>query len=163
MDLSFDIKNSEGDHIMVALSYYDAETVSIITTDPRSLSLIFYDVTLIRKSGDGYIGRKMLNAITFTLARFMEENQDAVLCFYCDADTDVLRNHSGMYPQEYRSRLFSRMFESYIKTHPHINLMNRCVAIDDQFNPANRRFAHFICRSEHEKAVDSIGQILMYK
>lgn len=56
MDLSFDIKNSEGDHIMVALSYYDAETVSIITTDPRSLSLIFYDVTLIRKSGDGYIG-----------------------------------------------------------------------------------------------------------
>ncbi len=41
MDISFDIKNSEGDHVMVALSYYDAETVSVFTTDLATLTLVF--------------------------------------------------------------------------------------------------------------------------
>lgn len=34
MDLSFDIMNTEGDHIMVALSYYDYETVKVFSSDP---------------------------------------------------------------------------------------------------------------------------------
>ncbi|MDE6716064.1 MAG: hypothetical protein K2J74_06245, partial [Muribaculaceae bacterium] len=70
---------------MVALSYYDSENVQLFTNDPLTLSLIFYDVTLVRKSGDGYVGYKILFKISDILARFMEENDDAVLCFYCDA------------------------------------------------------------------------------
>ena len=34
MDLSFDIMNLEGDHIMVALSYYDIEAVSVLIRNP---------------------------------------------------------------------------------------------------------------------------------
>jgi len=163
MDLSFDIKNSKGDHIMVALSYYDAETVSIFTSDPLTLTLIFYDVTLIRKAGEGYVGNNILFAISDILAKFMGENEDAVLCFYCDASTDVPRNHKSLLPQEYRSRLFSRMFEQYIKSHKLSGFINHRVKIEDPENPDNKQFAHFICRTEHKVAVMTIGKLLMEK
>lgn len=106
MDLSFDITNTKGDRLMVALSYYDNESISLFSSDPLTLTLLFYDVTLIRKAGEGYVGYNMLFAVSDTLAKFMNENEDAVLCFYCDAATDVVRNHSKLSPQEYRSLLF---------------------------------------------------------
>lgn len=163
MDLSFDILSTEGDHIVVALSYYDYETVKIFSSDPLTLTLVFYDVTLVRRSGAGYVGYKVLFAVSDILARFMYENDDAVLCFYCDADTDVRRNHGDMLPQEYRSRLFSRMFEQYVKSHKNSGFINHRVEMEDPSNPDNRQYAHFICRKEHEGAVAEIGQILMEK
>lgn len=155
--------NSEGDHIMVALSYYDYETVSIFSENPLTLSLVFYDVTLIRKSGNGYVGYKILFAISDILAKFMEENDDAVLCFYCDANTDVRRNHGNMLPQEYRSNLFSRMFEMYVKSHKLPKFINHRVEIENPDNPGDRQYAHFICRKEHEEAVAAMGEMLMQK
>lgn len=163
MDLSFDIMNTEGDHIMVALSYYDYETVEVLSSDPLSLTLVFYDVTLVRKAGNGYVDYKILHAVSDILGKFMNENEDAVLCFYCDADTDVRRNHGEMLPQEYRSRLFSRMFEMYVKSHKMSGFINHRVEMEDPDNRDNKQYAHFICRKEHECAVAAIGQILMQK
>ena len=148
---------------MVALSYYDYETISIFSTDPLTLTLVFYDVTLIRKAGERYVGYKMLFAISDILAKFMDENEDAVLCFYCDPSTDVRSNHGNMLPQEYRSRLFSRMFELYVKSHGLTDFINHRVEIDDHENPGNRQYAHFICRKAHKVAVAALGQMLMQK
>ncbi len=163
MDLSFDIKNTEGDQIMVALSYYDAETIRMFSTDPKTLTLIFYDVTLVRKKGDGYVGHKMLYAISDTLAKFLNENEDAVLCFYCDSGTDIKRSHSNLLPQEYRSALFSRMFEWYTKSHSISGFINHRVKIEDRERAENTQFAHFICRECHQDAVNAIGHLLMEK
>lgn len=163
MDLSFDIVNSEGDQIMVALSYYDPVNVNAVSTDPMALTLSFYDVTLVRKSGTGYVGYKMLFAVSDVLAKFMDENDNAVLCFYCDAHTDVRRSHDHLLPQEYRSQLFSRMFEMYIKSHRFYDLVNHRVMIEDPEDNGNRQFAHFICRKKHEGVVVEMGRTLMEK
>ena len=163
MDLSFDIMNSEGDHIMIALSYYDAETVSLFYSDPLTLALVFYDVTLVRKSGEGYVDYKILHTVSDILARFMSENEDVVLCFYCDTATDVLRNHRGLLPQEYRSQLFSRMYDKYIDSHNISDYVNHRVEIVDNDNKRNIRIAHFICRREHQNAVAALGKMLMCK
>ncbi|MDE5821738.1 MAG: hypothetical protein K2H63_04535 [Paramuribaculum sp.] len=163
MDISFDIRNSEGDCVLVALSYYDSETIEHFSTDLLALTLVFYDVTLIRKTGTGYVGSKILYAVTDVLARFLDENDDAVLCFYCDADTDVQRNHKDLLPQEYRSRLFSRMFDKYTKSHGLTDYINHRVEIEDSGNPQNKQYAHFIYHREHEMAVRRMGQILMQK
>lgn len=64
MDLSFDIKNMEGDHIMVALSYYDNETIGIFTDDPLTLTLVFYDVTLNRQFAHFICRKKHEPAVT---------------------------------------------------------------------------------------------------
>lgn len=63
MDISFDIQNDKGDQVRVALSYYDTESLQVFTNDPLTLTLVFYDVTLIRISGEGMVGVKILNAI----------------------------------------------------------------------------------------------------
>lgn len=153
----------EGDHIMVALSYYDCETVSLFSSDPLTLTLVFYDVTLVRKAGAGYVGYKALFTVSDILAKFMSENDDAVLCFYCDADTDLHRNHRDMLPQEYRSELFSQMFERYVRSHKILGFVNHRVEIEDPKKPNNRQYAHFICRKEHKEAVVAIGRVLMQK
>lgn len=165
MDISFDIKSGEGNQIKVALSYYDSESIRIFSSDSLALTLVFYDVTLVRESGTGYVGYKILFAVSDILARFLNENEDAVLCFYCDDLTDVKRGrtHLGISPQEYRSRLFSNMFDKYIKTYHQSAFINHCVTIEDPDNPQNSRFAHFICRKEHEPAVKSIEYSLMDK
>lgn len=163
MDISFDIKNTRGDQIRVALSYYDAEAVSIFSSDPLTLTLIFYDVSLFRINGDGYVGYKTLYAITETLAKFLHENEDAVLCFYCDPATEIRRNHGNLSPQEYRSRLFSRMFDLYTDTHRIYDFVNHRVKIENLENPNNSQFAHFICRKSHEIAIEKLGKLLMEK
>lgn len=148
---------------MVALSYYDAETVSMVSSDIRTQTLFFYDVTLVRKAGNGYVGYKILYAVSDVLARFMMENEGSVLCFYCDADTDVRRSHTNMPPQEYRSVLFSRMFDIYVKSHNLHSFINHRIEIDYTSNSQKRQFAHFICRKEDEEAVVTLGHSLMQK
>ncbi len=148
---------------MVALSYYDAETLMAFSSDPQVLSLVFYDVTLVRKSGEDYVGYKILFAVSDVLARFMGENEDAVLCFYCDADTDLRRHHTELLPQEYRSRLFSRMFEMYVKSCNLSGFINYRVEMEDPYNTGNRQFAHFICREEHREAVAVMERLLRQK
>ena len=72
MDISFDIDNRKGDRLRVALSFYDTESIRVFSSDPKTLSLKFYDVTLIRIAGDGYVGMRSLNAVSETLGRFLD-------------------------------------------------------------------------------------------
>ena len=141
MDISFDINNDKGDQIRVALSYYDTESLQAFTDDPLTLTLVFYDVTLVRISGEDAVGVKTLKAICDVLFRFLNDNDTAVLCFYCDDLTDVARHHMELTPQEYRSRLFSRMFDMYVKTNDITEIVNYGIKIEDDNTPS---FAHFL-------------------
>lgn len=160
MDISFDIHSDKGDQVRVALSYYDTESLQVLTNDPLTLSLVFYDVTLVRVSGEDTVGIKTLKAICDVLFRFMNDNETAVLCFYCDDLTDVTRHHTELTPQEYRSRLFSRMFDMYVRANGIINIVNYGIKIEDDGNP---RFAHFITPEKYLPAVKLLGNIIMEK
>lgn len=143
----------------VALSSYDSDIVKAFI--PDSLNLSFYDVALIREIGSHYVGYDLLSTVSDTLANFLNENEDAILCIYCDAATEVRRNNLKISPQEYRSRLFSRMFDRYVAAH-NINLyVNHCIKIEIDDNPFNSQFAHFICRKIHEETIKIIGAQLM--
>lgn len=160
MDISFDINNDKGDQIRVALSYYDTESLQAFTDDPLTLTLVFYDVTLVRISGEDAVGVKTLKAICDVLFRFLNDNDTAVLCFYCDDLTDVARHHTELTPQEYRSRLFSRMFDMYVKTNDITEIVNYGIKIEDDNTP---RFAHFITPKKYLSAVKLLGNIIMEK
>ena len=160
MDLSFDIQNNKGDQVRVALSYYDTESLQSLSEDPYVLALVFYDVTLVRIWGEDTVGIKTLTAICDVLFRFMNDNDNAVLCFYCDDVNEVTRHHMELTPQEYRSRLFSRMFDMYIKSKHITDMVNYVVEIDDNGTP---RFAHFITSERHLYAVKLLEHILMAK
>lgn len=160
MDISFDIHNDKGDQVRVALSYYDTESMQAFTNDPLTLTLVFYDVTLVRVSGENNIGIRTLNAICDVLYRFMNDNDTSILCFYCDDLTDVARHHSELTPQEYRSRLFSRMFDIYVKSNNIADIVNYGIVIETENAP---RFAHFITPEKYLPAVMLLGNIIMEK
>ncbi len=160
MDVSFDIHNAKGDQLRVALSYYDTEAIRLFTEDPLTLTLVFYDVTLVRVSGDENVGIDVLNAVCDVLYRFLSDNDSAVLCFYCDDLTEVSRRHDNVTPQEYRSRLFSRMFDKYIHSHSIKGIVNYCVMIEDEEQP---RFAHFIAPEKYIPSIKKLGDIIMQK
>lgn len=161
MDISFSVNNSKGDLVKIALSNYDLASLSQFTSNKHTLSLTFYDVTLIRESGYDYVGYDVLSKVSETLARFLQENHKAVLCFYCDAYTGIRKSHEEISPQEYRSLLFTRMFERYCKTRDLNDFLNYRVRMEVDKNLLNSQFAHFICRKEHEYLIDEIRDVLM--
>ena len=159
MDLTFDIKNSKGDHVMVALSQYDEVNIRIFTSDRRITDLDFYDVSLSRISGTGYVGGKIIYGIIKILADFLEENDNAVLCFYCDPSSELPRNHTNMLPQQYRSQLFSRMFDNYTKNQED-KFVNHLIKVEDGYTV---QYAHFICRKDQEEAISLFGASIISK
>ena len=92
----------------------------------------------------------VLKAISNVLFKFMKENYNAVLCFYCDDLTDVARHHNELTPQEYRSRLFSRMFDMYVKANNVTDIVNYGIKIENDGYP---RFVHFITPEMYLPAV----------
>lgn len=158
-DQSFEIENTKGDRIKVALSYYDAETLSIISSDPDVLTLVFYNVALNRESGDGHVGPAVLNAVSKFLGDFILDNEDAVLCFLCDSVNEVPVNRRNLKPHEFRSTLFSRMFDRYVKSRGIGNLVNRIFALSNDATIV----AHFFCRKEHLPAVVKVQESLLQK
>lgn len=160
MDISFDIQSEKGDQVRVALSYYDTESLQAFTNDPLTLSLIFYDVALIRIAGSATVGIRTLKAVSDVLYRFMCENETAVLCFYCDDLTDVPRRHKEMAPQEYRSNLFSRMFDMHVKDNKIEGFVNSRIKIGEG---SDARYAHFITPKQYLPAVKMLEDMIMEK
>ncbi len=52
------------------------------------------------------------------------------------------------------------MFENYVHIHKITRFINYAVQINEGWDA---EYAHFICRREHKKAVDTIGRILTQK
>lgn len=158
MDFSFEVEDSKGDLVRVALSYYSSEIISALTSDPNALTLTFYDVALIREGGNDTVDYKLLHMVSHTLANFLEENDDAVLCFYCDDLTEISRHHNEITPQEYRSRLFSRMFERYVRAAGIDWLTNHRIKTHIDGKPM---FAHFICHNRYLTMIEPIGEVII--
>lgn len=162
MDVSFDLYNIKGDHVLVSLSSYDLTSMAAITDDPRIQGLCFYDVSLVRKGGNGMVGYNILMRIASILADFLKENEGAVLCFYCDGETELERHHKNIPPQQYRSLLFSRMFDMYVHKYHAKEIINYPVVILDE-NPWKSQYAHFICRQNHLEVIHHLRDILIEK
>ncbi|MDE5791725.1 MAG: hypothetical protein K2H96_10920 [Muribaculaceae bacterium] len=162
MDVSFDLYNTKGDHILVSLSNYDLTTIPAITDDARLQSLCFYDVSLVRKGGSGMVGYNILMRIASILADFLKENEGAVLCFYCDGVTELERHNKNIPPQQYRSMLFSKMFDLYIHKYRVEGIVNYPIVIAEK-DPWKSQYAHFICRENHLEIIHALRDILISK
>lgn len=163
MDLSFDINNSKGDHVLVALSNYDKTFLDAITNDPEVHELTYYEISLSRIDGDGPVGYNVLGQICRILADFLFANERAVLCFYCDGTTEIERHHKAIPPQEYRSLLFTRMFEMFVKRNHTDELANYQVIVTHNNDHWQSEYAHFICRKYHLPIIKRISNLLMIK
>lgn len=159
MDLSFSIKTKEGDEYLIAVSDVD---ITLLSTDIQKMllkhNLQIGEIIIDRKKGDQCTGRKVLHKIANELANIFAENQNLILYYFCDDINPIPnRNSKGknkdLSPQEYRSRLFSKLFEGYIKSHQVIGIYNYPIIFEGE---GYKDFVHLIARASHKEFVTTL-------
>ena len=110
------------------------------------------DVVLARQSDYDGVDRSALKLISHMLFDFLQQNPDNIIYFYCDDFNDLPRSRHNqiLSPQEYRSRLFSALFDDEINKHGKDEYIDDVIEfeVDDM-----KRFIHLIYgKSNSEKA-----------
>lgn len=120
MTYSFSITTRKGDEYRIKLLDVDISVLaqkvrSVIETNNFDISEIMID----RISGGESTAQEVLHAITGRIADLIAENENLILYYSCDDMNPIpSRNTKGanknLSLQEYRSRLFSYMFDTYM-------------------------------------------------
>jgi len=97
-----------------------------------------------------------LNKIALMVFNFLDEN-DVILYFYCSKeDINRRNNKTSITPQEYRSLLFSTMFEKITKTTKDKTFINKPIILKDQ--EWGDHYLHFIAESKYSEKMDSLKE-----
>ena len=114
-DITVNIKSSRGDEYRVRLSpqgdrFLSYEAIGLVNRAEISL----YAVELERVKGDKPTGHAVLAKIEEVIAKVFLEKSNAIICFICDFISPIPSTKKKIPAQEYRSLLFTRMFERYL-------------------------------------------------
>ena len=115
-------------------------------------------IELRRLAGSRTTGHEVLAALEETIAELFLQNDDVIICYYCDFITPIPKTKKNkMPPQEYRSKLFEGMFQRYVKQHEVSNVRLSVVEI----NGINEiYYVHVIYRESHSMLAAMIGSDL---
>lgn len=115
-------------------------------------------IELRRLAGRNATGQEVLSAIENIIAEFFIEHENAIICYYCDFINPIPHtSKNSMPPQEYRSRLFDKMFQRYCQQHGITDVQLSVVEI----NGINEKYYfHVIYRKSHSSVASIIGRDL---
>jgi len=101
------------------------------------------DVTLLRQSDYDGVDRSALKLISHMLFDFLQQNPDNIIYFYCDDFNDLprSRHNQALSPQEYRSRLFSALFQDETNRHGIDDYLDDVIEFEIE---GTKRFIHLI-------------------
>lgn len=117
------------------------------------------EIGLARVKGQNVTSPHVLALIEDCIADLMQRHQNIILSFFCDFIHFVPSNKK-IPVQEYRSRLFSAMFNRYVSQHHLHDYCNHVVEIEGVSEPF---FFHVIYRKEHEVYADMIAEMDRYQ
>jgi len=165
MHLSAAFHSPSGDEYEVSLDTFDEE--GLLSEEVKNTlqkdGIEIVEVTLDRKKGQERTDLKTLSAIAGVIANFLEQNENVILYFFCDDLHDVPnlseRHETKLLPQEYRSNLFSKMFDHHMNANRKSGITNLRINIGEGRFKA---YIHFIARESHglyvKKLVDDITE-----
>ena len=115
-------------------------------------------IDLRRLHGKHVTGQEVLSALATTIAEFFLSNENLIICYYCDFLNPIPNTSKNtMPPQEYRSRLFEKMFRRYVRQYSLGNVRLSVVEI----NGINEKYYfHVIYRERHSLLASMIGNDL---
>ena len=149
-------RSSTGDVYHITLS----EDHSVLSSEAIDA---LHDVNVVgielrRLSGSNATGQEVLAAIEGTIAEFFVAHEKAIICYYCDFINPIPHTSKNtMPPQEYRSRLFDKMFQRYSQQHGITDVRLSVVEI----NGINEKYYfHVIYREAHSLLASMIGRDL---
>lgn len=103
-----------------------------------------YDIMLGCKQRDVLVDMEAMNKIGSELQRVLEVNPNIILYFFCDFNEKTIRinrKNKNIPPQEFRSRLFSTLFDRRMKQGNSNNFQNKVHTVD---YAGDRYYLHLI-------------------
>lgn len=88
------------------------------------------EVLLERVKGVDSTNISVLSEMTNIIHRLFGDNENVILYFFCDDLNEIPCTNKSVEPQEYRSRLFSAMFERFTMKHQMSDVHNVAICID---------------------------------
>ncbi|MBR5699727.1 MAG: hypothetical protein IKX37_01390 [Bacteroidales bacterium] len=158
MEISFSIFFREGNEIRVSLSSFSEEALGDIATDLAGIELV--DISLVRQQGDFYADWKTLLQIATSIGKFLSENPNAILYYYCDEINPIphIRPSHNIQPAEYRNRLFSILFQKGALLFPSLEVEDKPIIIKSDEGTA---YIHLIYNSCLKEKAQMISDYLL--
>ena len=159
MNYSFSINTKKGDEYRIML--VDAD-VSVLDEQVRNAiannSIDISEIIIDRARGGESTTQEILHVITGRVADLFAEHVNLILYYSCDDMNPIpSRNTKGanknLSVQEYRSRLFSHIFDSYMFSHQVSGFTNTPIIINGD---GYSQFMHLIARDKHQYIVDLV-------
>ena len=122
------------------------------------------ELIIERISGDSTTGQEVLHDITGWVAELFASNPNLIIYYSCDDMTPIpSRNknsdNKNMPVNEYRSRLFTHIFDSYMISHQVSGVINTPIQLDNYENGIGYSlFFHFIAREIHSDIVELLKE-----
>lgn len=138
--------------------------IEYLTEDVRSVLKLNHveirEIAIERIHGDNVTNQKLLHQISNWIADCFAENPNMILFYQCDDMNPIpSRNPKGnnrnIPVQEYRSKLFSRLFDTYVNSHNISGIFNYPIRID---GVGYSYFIHLIAREEQNSIVELISK-----
>ena len=122
------------------------------------------ELIIERISGESTTGQDILHDITGWVAELFASNLDLIIYYSCDDMTPIpSRNKNSenkdMPVNEYRSKLFTHIFDSYMASHQVSGVINTPIRLDNYENGMGYSlFFHFIAREIHSDIVEMLKE-----
>lgn len=154
MKVSYPLLDS-GNEYLLEVDTFDKHLLVDAGIDP---SYEIYDVVLKRISGNTISSMGALASLSAFLYGLLVDNPQAILYFFCDI-RELERTPKNMKcsPQEYRSRLFSAMFEHETRLHPGVQWINNRIILTTIDGSA---YIHLITLQQNQPVVEQIKSVI---
>lgn len=161
MNYSFSITTSNGDEYRIML--VDAD-VSMLAQQVRDIlgeyKIDISEIIIDRIKGGESTAQEVLHSITGRIADLFADNGNLILYYSCDDMNPIpSRNMKGankdLSVQEYRSKLFSHIFDSYMVSHQVSGFSNTPIIINGE---GYVQYMHLIARIKHQSIVNRIQE-----
>lgn len=153
-DVIVNITSARGDEYRIRLSSSGNRFLSEEISQEVKRSVDILTIELERIKGQLPTGHVVLSQIERVIAEVFLQNPNAVICFICDFLSPIPSSKKQIPVQQYRSILFTRMFERYVSQNSVGSVVQSVLTIS---GIGEDYYIHIIARSEHMRYVNMIS------
>jgi len=152
MKFSISLHTPNGDRYLVCVSPLVEQLRRELELPEENIEVC--QIVLDRERGDNATDINILSQITDFVAKVLLANDNIILYYVCDDINEIPNCNHNIPSQEYRSRLFSSMFDRYVRNHNITDIINVPVIIKDAIG--NKQYVHIISDQKHDVSVKVI-------
>lgn len=156
-EISKYIRSNKGDELQVSLiplrdQFLSQEAHERLSRDGVDVLMVELD----RVKGIAPVGHLVLSNIEQVVADAFVHKRNTVICFICDFLSPIPSSKKQIPCQQYRSILFTRMFERYISKHESVMDMTQTVVAIE--GTCETYYVHLIARKEQMHYVQLLSE-----